>query len=258
MKAPRTFFGASLLIVLCACFAGALPCRATDSPDSVHVENLLSLDLGHTLVRDVGYVFSAPLNWDADDWSAFTIRAASLMGTSVLLDDPIRDFAQRNRGDASEWVADRVDRFGLNYPTWVMGGFLITGLVFDNRTAKMVAIDGIAANLITGNIITPFLKRSIGRHRPFKGDGRFEFDSFSGHDSFPSGHATTAFVNAAVIAAHYDQWWVKTIAYGIATLVAFARVNYDAHYASDVLAGAFIGIAIGEGIVRVNNKARGL
>ncbi len=261
MKTPCLRSAAVIAFAL-ACLSIASPAGAEDQTfappkPSPKVENLWSLDYGRTLLRDVGYVFGAPLEWNTDDWSAFSLRALSVLGTSALLDEPVRDMAQRNRSDATEWVADRVDRFGLNYPTWVMGGFFLSGLVFDNETAKMVALDGIAANLITGNIVTPFLKRSIGRHRPQKSDGQYEFNSFSGHDSFPSGHATTAFVNAAVIAAHYDQWWVKTIAYGIATLVAFARVNYDAHYTSDVLAGAIIGIAIGEGVVHVNKKARG-
>lgn len=252
----QSHFGA-LLILLAAAVLVACPCHAQEKPDSIKIEKLWSLDYGKTLVRDVGYVFGAPLRWDVDDWQSFTVRAMTIMGTSALLDDPVRDFAQRNRGDVSDWVADRFDRFGMNYPTWIIGGFFAAGLILNDNTAKMVALDGLAANLIATNLITPALKDVFGRHRPFMGSGKHEFEPFSGHDSFPSGHSIKAFVNAGVIAAHYEQWWVKAIAYGVAGLVAFARVNYDVHYLSDVLAGAAIGIAIGEGIVKVNKKARG-
>ena len=59
-----------------------------------------------------------------------------------------------------------------------------------------------------------------------------------------------------MIASHYRQKWVQYVAYGIATMVAFARVDYDVHWASDVLAGAIIGISIGHGVVVYNFRLR--
>ena len=44
-----------------------------------------------------------------------------------------------------------------------------------------------------------------------------------------------------MIAAHYDSPWVDATAYGIAGLVAVARIRLDAHLASDVVAGGLIG-----------------
>ena len=61
---------------------------------------------------------------------------------------------------------------------------------------------------------------------------------------------------ASVIASHYDQRWVDVGAYGIAALVGYVRMTHDAHYLSDVVAGAVIGTTIGKLVVRTNQRAR--
>lgn len=60
--------------------------------------------------------------------------------------------------------------------------------------------------------------------------------------SFPSGHAATAFMCAAVLAkgSKAAPAW-----YTLAGLVAFSRVYVRMHHASDVLAGAALGAALG-------------
>jgi undecaprenyl-diphosphatase len=61
--------------------------------------------------------------------------------------------------------------------------------------------------------------------------------------SFPSGHATAAFTAASILAktGHGDQFW-----YALAVVVAGSRVYVRMHHASDVIAGAFLGIALGQ------------
>lgn len=60
--------------------------------------------------------------------------------------------------------------------------------------------------------------------------------------SFPSGHATAAFTAAAILApgSRRPGLW-----YALAATVAASRVYTRMHHASDVLAGAAIGIAFG-------------
>jgi membrane-associated phospholipid phosphatase len=63
--------------------------------------------------------------------------------------------------------------------------------------------------------------------------------------SFPSGHAIGAFAVATVIAERYrDHRWVPWVAYGLAGLVGFSRISLQAHFPSDVFAGAVLGYAI--------------
>jgi undecaprenyl-diphosphatase len=60
--------------------------------------------------------------------------------------------------------------------------------------------------------------------------------------SFPSGHASAAFVAAALL--RDDPLW--PLVYALATVVATSRVHVRMHHASDVVAGAAVGAALGE------------
>ncbi len=75
------------------------------------------------------------------------------------------------------------------------------------------------------------LKPTIDRTRP---DG--------GHQSFPSGHAASAFAGAAFLERRYG-WRLGIPAYALASFVGVSRVEAKRHYTSDVVAGAAIGIA---------------
>jgi hypothetical protein len=230
--------------------------RSADSSDSLHVESAFSLEYPKLVGRDVVHTFTFPARWNGRQWLEFSLKTVAVVGTAGLLDKSVRNFAQDNRSDASNWVADRFNRFGSSYPSFAFLGFYAVGLAFNKPTAKMVALDGFSASLIADVMIAPALKYSLGRHRPYYNEGPYKFSLFSHYDSFPSGHSTRAFTTATVVASHYRQFWMKTVAYGIATMVAFARVNYDVHFASDVLAGAFIGVAVGEMVVHFNLSAR--
>ena len=75
----------------------------------------------------------------------------------------------------------------------------------------------------------------------------------STRNSFPSGHTTTAFAFASVVGAEHGVAW-GVPAYAIATLVGVSRVNDNAHYPHDVIAGATVGIAYGLGLYYLDHK----
>lgn len=60
--------------------------------------------------------------------------------------------------------------------------------------------------------------------------------------SFPSGHASSAFTAAGVLSAGGDPLW--PLYYGLAAVVASSRVYVKVHHASDVLAGAALGVGL--------------
>lgn len=74
------------------------------------------------------------------------------------------------------------------------------------------------------------LKPVVDRTRP---DG--------GSQSFPSGHAASAFAGAAFLQRRYGWSWGAP-AYALATFVAYSRVEAKRHYTTDVMAGGAIGI----------------
>jgi undecaprenyl-diphosphatase len=61
--------------------------------------------------------------------------------------------------------------------------------------------------------------------------------------SFPSGHASSAFTAAGVLAAGGDPLW--PLYYGVAVVVASSRAYVRIHHPSDVVAGAALGVGLG-------------
>jgi undecaprenyl-diphosphatase len=59
--------------------------------------------------------------------------------------------------------------------------------------------------------------------------------------SFPSGHASSAFTAAGVLSQQDPLW---PLYYGIAAVVATSRVYVKIHHASDVVAGAALGVGL--------------
>ncbi len=91
-----------------------------------------------------------------------------------------------------------------------------------------------SAFLGTG-VVTYGMKRLIGRKRPL--------DETLGNPAFPSGHTSLAFSSATILGYRYPKWRIPL--YLGAGLVGFSRIYLGRHYASDVVAGAALGTAMG-------------
>ena len=78
------------------------------------------------------------------------------------------------------------------------------------------------------------LKYTIRAERPYPGV----------YNSFPSGHTITAFFGAEMLRREYGEEYpgIAIAGYTVATTVGFLRVYNNRHWASDVIAGAGLGI----------------
>lgn len=103
--------------------------------------------------------------------------------------------------------------------------------------AQGIGIEWGIRQVVLGTTIA--LKEATGRTRPDGGDDL----------SFPSGDASRTFAQAALTARNLDAIplspWARCVgkvgAYGMASSVAWARVELERHFPSDVLAGAALG-----------------
>jgi membrane-associated phospholipid phosphatase len=214
-------------------------------------------ETGQLVLLDTKGIFLAPLKWDGGDWLKFGVGSAAVILTGVLLDNPVQEASQRSRTPGRDDFATVVQRFGAEYSFAVLGGYAVFGVAARDREAMNVAVDGLLASLFASGIATPVLKFAVGRARPNADLGNHYFTPFStSNQSFPSGHTTQAFAVASVIAAHDSHLWVKIVAYGIAGTVGLARIEQNAHWTSDVLAGAILGTAIGNAVVLLNDRQR--
>ena len=90
--------------------------------------------------------------------------------------------------------------------------------------------------------VSYWLKIFIARQRPSMTLGSvaalFKADDFS----MPSGHSVMAFAAAFILSRSYGK---GLFFYLLATIIAVSRVYAGVHYASDILAGAVLGLLIG-------------
>ncbi len=114
-------------------------------------------------------------------------------------------------------------------------------------------------SLVDTAILTWVLKNATGRLRPYAipeggnySDTWFETyrPPLNSNGSFPSGHTIAAFSVATIFARRYgNHRWVPWVAYSAATLVGFSRLTLQAHFPSDVFAGAAFGYFISRYVV---------
>lgn len=218
-------------------------------------DSLLSRAYGELLVDDTQAILTAPLHWDREEWLVAG-GLTSLVAMSSALDRQIWNEAQEHRTRSLNSFAKTTQQLGAGGSFVVLGIFEGYGYWAKDSKAKAVAMDGLTASIIASGLVAPALKWGFGRVRPNEASHVYDFRPFSGNFSFPSGHATQAFAVASVISAHYDRWWVTGLSYGAAGLVGYSRIEQNAHFASDVVAGAIIGTVIGRTIVHRHEQPR--
>jgi membrane-associated phospholipid phosphatase len=109
-------------------------------------------------------------------------------------------------------------------------GVYAIGLLAHRPGAAAFGSELVEAQAIDG-VLTQGLKFAVNRTRP--NGGRY---------SFPSGHASATFATADVIEQHFG-WRAGALAYAGAAYVLLSRVGEHAHYPSDTIFGAALGIA---------------
>jgi len=143
------------------------------------------------------------------------------------------------------FIAQLITNWGLYLFYAIFLALFITSFAKKNRKLTHLCLAYFKAQLIVSFAAVRFLKIVLGRARP--GDGT-EFTLFSLNsrfNSFPSGHATDAFVSGLFLyyllkRSKYADWRFLPLIY--AFCIGVSRVLVSAHYPSDVAGGMAIGI----------------
>lgn len=191
----------------------------------------------------------APIAWKGRSWRSFGLGLVAV-GAVMVFDQQIDSWTDEYRTPSSIEAAEVVRPLGTEGALAVLGATWLAGRQMGWPRLAAISEDSLEAALFAAGVITPLVKTVTGRDRPRHSDSSGDFFG-SGH-SFPSGETTLAFSIASVVAAHSDRWWVDAIAWGSAGLIGLERMVLDAHWASDVVAGALIGAAVGSWVVRRN------
>jgi len=249
LDAPQPVWGVPALV---ADAPDAAP--TADAPDAAPTANampaqpepLLNDDYWLNYFNNIPRIFTAPTRFDTTDWiktGAFVIAA----GGAYLGDEHIRRFFRDHRNATGDSVAAAGYRLGDGKT--ILGGIAVAyaaGYATEDYKLRDTALLSLQAWALTGGI-TEATKHLAGRQRPGYTDDKSQFDGWGGAGkSFFSGHVANAFTVAAVVSEQYDDIWVAPVAYGLAGLVAWSRLNDNAHWASDVVVGAGVGYAVGK------------
>ncbi len=162
-----------------------------------------------------------------------------------FLDDEVHEIAQRWQNKTVASVSKTYGTLGLGSSNVIItaGTGIAAVITKDKRLEKATIL------LIAGHAINSYatfqLKLSFQRHRPSTGDPYNKFDWREGNrsnTSMVSAHTSNAFATATVFSIVYgDKKWVSIVAYSAASLVGISRVYNNAHWLSDVMAGAAVG-----------------
>jgi membrane-associated phospholipid phosphatase len=156
--------------------------------------------------------------------------------------------AMRESGYANFLRTHKFLRESLKAPGWFGVTVLVAIiLAIAHRDRWRASIFLILCGLMAG--LNQALKWIVGRTRPYKIDetlerlAPFEFHPFRGGKNlcFPSGHAALAFATAAALGMLFPPRW-RPLWYGLASCVAIERFAENAHWLSDCVAGAALGI----------------
>ncbi len=205
-------------------------------------------------VRGARQTGSGPVRDRAGLFNAASLWLLAIVLCLALLDAPLSRIARDSDPDLRSLFRFFTDLAKSDWMLIASGGLgfvLIPIAAHVNRRRSAVAAAWIGlcafafAAIAGSGIAVNLFKIVFGRGRPKTMDteGPFAALPFTidpTYASFPSGHATTAFAFAAVLSLVLPRARMGFLA--LAAVLSFSRVVVGAHYPSDVLAGAFLGI----------------
>ena len=118
----------------------------------------------------------------------------------------------------------------------------------------------VLCSVFVASVVGKILKIVIGRMRPvfFEALDKTGFVPFStdwAFNSMPSGHSFASFAGLVMLGLLAPK--IKWITWSLAILIGMSRVCYGAHWPTDVLFGAFIGMVMAD-LVKAVLKAKNM
>lgn len=175
-------------------------------------------------------------------WLIGIVIAAIAIVIAFHFDDTVRDFIAQHQNSALRSFMRSVSFFG-DWPSHLVLGLLLLGIAWQRHSKKWMRIflSMLVAMAIAG-VAGTVIKRTIPRARPsVKTELRWGGPRFSTkYHAFPSGHvlASTAFFGVLVFARRR----VGLACLPIPILIGLSRMYLGAHYLSDVVCAAVLGI----------------
>ena len=175
-------------------------------------------------------------------WLIGIVIVAAIILTAFYFDDAVRDLMARHQNLSMRNFMRNVSRFG-DWPEHFVIGLVLAGVAWwrGNKKWTRIFLSMLIALSIAG-LAGRAIKISTGRARPsVKAEQIWNGPRLSSkYHAFPSGHvvASTAFFAVLVFA----NWRIGVPCLVIPILVGVSRIYGGAHYLSDVVCAAILGI----------------
>ena len=175
-------------------------------------------------------------------WLIGVLIAVIVIATSFYFDNAARDFIAQHQNRTARNLLHNVSRFG-DWPEHFALGLILAGIAWWRGGKKWTRIFlSMLAALAIAGLIGRGIKISTGRARPsVKTEEVWNGPRFSSKfHAFPSGHvaASTAFFAVLFLA----NWRIGLACVPIPILIGISRMYVAAHYLSDVVCAAILGI----------------
>ncbi|MGO9406836.1 MAG: phosphatase PAP2 family protein [Acidimicrobiales bacterium] len=163
------------------------------------------------------------------------------------LDHAIYDAVSRTPTPTLDVPMRRLSKVANYARVWVAVAAALAALGGQKgRRAAILGLKAVGAASISANLVA---KHLIPRNRPVRRSPVGVRETYMPtSSSFPSGHAATGFAFAAAVTGVLPQLALPL--YGLAALIGYSRIHTGVHYPTDVVGGAFLGLAIGREVRR--------
>lgn len=161
----------------------------------------------------------------------------STEGTAMFLRGLVQSYTHRNfyrrpaffEKKEHTSIPDYIPAFSPLAAAWTLKA---SGIESCSTTKRMALSNSFSLVLAVG--LAEGLKSTVDEWRPDMKD----------ENSFPSGHATMAFMSAAILSREYGYLspWVTIGGYSCATLTQLLRIRHNSHWMNDLSMGAGIGM----------------
>ena len=192
------------------------------------------------------------------------------LGTAALISIWDTDIAQSSQ--TSRFQDSSVIRFAnraskVNETTLTVGGILIYGVgrLTKSRTTADVALHA-TESVILASVASQLIRGPLGRTRPHvtNDSNQYDFQPFKGfgnfkNRAFPSIHTSSSMAVATVLAMETHRRKpgatpiVAPLLITAGLLPGLSRIQLNQHWASDIFAGAFMGVFAGYKVVKYSH-----
>jgi membrane-associated phospholipid phosphatase len=217
-----------------------------------------------------------PVDSGRVDKTFFTRRDAILTGVAIVGTAAVSIFDERianwTRSSTVQGDQSRRDLFDnlthLNETPLTLGAIATYGIgrLVRSETVADVGLHWTEA-IVLNNVVSELIRGPLGRKRPRVSTNAFTFEFGGGFTkfedrSFPSLHSSSAFATAAALVGEVHArkpeltWVVGPVLYSAALIPGITRMYLNQHWASDVVAGAFVGTLLGAKVVHYAHTHR--